>query len=74
MTTETSLLAGEETLHHTMQNYHQVLRRRLIWIGVLLLAILASLILDFTLGPRMGNISRSDSGHPIIINLLAASS
>jgi len=51
MTTETSLLAGEETLHHTMQNYHQVLRRRLIWIGVLLLAILASLILDFTLGP-----------------------
>ncbi len=51
MTTETSLLAGEETLHHTMQNYHQVLRRRLIWIGVLLVAIVASLILDFTLGP-----------------------
>ncbi|QHM74910.1 Hemin transport system permease protein HmuU [Mixta theicola] len=34
-----------------MGRYHQLLRRRLLLIGVLLLAILASLMLDFTLGP-----------------------
>ncbi|WP_312830319.1 FecCD family ABC transporter permease [Pantoea anthophila] len=51
MTTETSLLAGEETRQHSMHSYHRVLRRRVIWIGVLLLAIIASLVLDFTLGP-----------------------
>ncbi|MEN4769602.1 iron ABC transporter permease [Duffyella gerundensis] len=41
MTTDSSPLA----------QYQRVLRRRLLWIGVLLLAILASLLLDFTLGP-----------------------
>ncbi|WP_312055443.1 iron ABC transporter permease [Pantoea brenneri] len=51
MTTESSLLTGTESPEHSVQNYHQVLRRRMMWIGVLLLAILASLILDFTLGP-----------------------
>ncbi|MDF7659457.1 iron ABC transporter permease [Erwiniaceae bacterium L1_54_6] len=34
-----------------MTQYHQVLRQRMLLIGVLVLAILASLVLDFTLGP-----------------------
>ncbi|MDE1184973.1 MAG: iron ABC transporter permease [Pantoea sp.] len=34
-----------------MTHYHQVLRQRMLLIGVLVLAILASLVLDFTLGP-----------------------
>ncbi|MDU4092419.1 MAG: iron ABC transporter permease, partial [Pantoea sp.] len=34
-----------------MGRYHQLLRHRLMMMGVLLLAILASLIFDFTLGP-----------------------
>lgn len=34
-----------------MDRYHQVLRRRMLMIAVLVLAIIASLVLDFTLGP-----------------------
>ncbi|MEZ3499203.1 FecCD family ABC transporter permease [Pantoea sp. KPR_PJ] len=34
-----------------MGRYHQVLRRRMLMIAVLVLAIVASLVLDFTLGP-----------------------
>ncbi|MBU5376177.1 MAG: iron ABC transporter permease [Pantoea sp.] len=34
-----------------MGRYHQVLRRRMLMIAVLVLAIIASLVLDFTLGP-----------------------
>lgn len=51
MTTESSLNGAEEGHQHTLTNYHQVVRRRLFWLGALLTAILASLILDFTLGP-----------------------
>ncbi|MGP6487271.1 FecCD family ABC transporter permease [Duffyella gerundensis] len=47
MTTDSSPLAQPDA----MAQYQRVLRRRLLWIGVLLLAILASLLLDFTLGP-----------------------
>jgi len=47
MTTDSSPLAQPDA----MAQYQRVLRHRLLWIGVLLLAILASLLLDFTLGP-----------------------
>ena len=47
MTTDSSPLTQPDA----MAQYQRVLRRRLLWIGVLLLAILASLLLDFTLGP-----------------------
>jgi iron complex transport system permease protein len=47
MTTDSSPLAQPDA----MAQYQRVMRRRLLWIGVLLLAILASLLLDFTLGP-----------------------
>lgn len=47
MTIDSSPLAQPDA----MAQYQRVLRRRLLWIGVLLLAILASLLLDFTLGP-----------------------
>lgn len=47
MKTDSSPLAQPDA----MAQYQRVLRRRLLWIGVLLLAILASLLLDFTLGP-----------------------
>ena len=47
MTTDSSPLAQPDA----MAQYQRVLRRRLLWIGLLLLAILASLLLDFTLGP-----------------------
>ncbi|WP_419190157.1 FecCD family ABC transporter permease [Duffyella gerundensis] len=47
MTTDSSPLAQPDA----MAQYQRVLRRRLLWIGVLLLAIFASLLLDFTLGP-----------------------
>lgn len=50
MTTESSLITQKDS-HSTISRYRQTLRRRMLWIGVLLLAILASLILDFTLGP-----------------------
>jgi len=50
MTTESSLITQRDS-HSTISRYRQTLRRRMLWIGVLLLAILASLILDFTLGP-----------------------
>lgn len=50
-TTDSMLVAdnGHET--DTMTRYRQVLRQRLLLIGGLSLAILASVILDFTLGP-----------------------
>ncbi|ARF50752.1 MULTISPECIES: FecCD family ABC transporter permease [Pantoea] len=51
MTTESSLIGAEAGHQPILKNYHQVLRRRLLWIGALLVAILASLVLDFTLGP-----------------------
>ena len=51
MTTESSLIGAEEDHQHTLKNYHQVVRRRIFWLGALLVAILASLVLDFTLGP-----------------------
>ena len=34
-----------------MGRYHQLLRHRLLMMAILLLAIVASLVLDFTLGP-----------------------
>lgn len=50
-TTEAALVAEHSNDIDTMTRYHQVLRQRMLLIGVLVLAILASLILDFTLGP-----------------------
>jgi iron complex transport system permease protein len=50
-TTDSALLADNNREADTMTRYRQVLRQRLMLIGVLVLAILASVILDFTLGP-----------------------
>lgn len=50
-TTEAALVAEHSNDIDTMTRYHQVLRQRMLLIGILVLAILASLILDFTLGP-----------------------
>jgi iron complex transport system permease protein len=50
-TTGATLLAENGLETDTMTRYRQVLRQRLLLIGVLVLAILASVILDFTLGP-----------------------
>jgi iron complex transport system permease protein len=50
-TTDATLLAENGPETDTMTRYRQVLRQRLMLIGVLVLAILASVILDFTLGP-----------------------
>ncbi|WP_058969219.1 FecCD family ABC transporter permease [Type-D symbiont of Plautia stali] len=50
-TTDSALLADNGHQTDTMTRYRQVLRQRLMLIGVLVLAILASVILDFTLGP-----------------------
>ncbi|ADU69947.1 iron ABC transporter permease [Pantoea sp. At-9b] len=50
-TTEAALVAENSNDIDTMARYRQVLRQRMLLIGVLVLAILASLILDFTLGP-----------------------
>ncbi|KGT90836.1 iron ABC transporter permease [Erwinia sp. S63] len=50
-TTDSALLAENNREADTMTRYRQVLRQRLMLIGVLVLAILASVILDFTLGP-----------------------
>ena len=50
-TTDSALLAENSHQADTMTRYRQVLRQRLMLIGVLVLAILASVILDFTLGP-----------------------
>lgn len=50
-TTDATLLAENGLETDTMTRYRQVLRQRLMLIGVLALAILASVILDFTLGP-----------------------
>ena len=50
-TTDATLLAENGPETDTMTRYRQVLRQRLLLIGVLVLAILASVILDFTLGP-----------------------
>ena len=50
-TTDSALLAENGHQTDTMTRYRQVLRQRLMLIGVLVLAILASVILDFTLGP-----------------------
>ncbi|MGK3128950.1 FecCD family ABC transporter permease [Pantoea sp. C8B4] len=50
-TTDSALLAENHREADTMTRYRQVLRQRLMLIGVLVLAILASVILDFTLGP-----------------------
>ncbi|MDL4913830.1 MAG: iron ABC transporter permease [Enterobacterales bacterium endosymbiont of Blomia tropicalis] len=51
MTTESSPDAESDQHYSTMFRYQRLLRRRMLWIGVLLLAIVASLVLDFTLGP-----------------------
>ncbi len=48
MTTDPSLTRPEPP---AISHYRRLLRRRLLWTGVLLLAILASLILNFILGP-----------------------
>jgi iron complex transport system permease protein len=50
-TSEAALVAENGNDVDTMTQYHQVLRQRMLLIGVLVLAILASLVLDFTLGP-----------------------
>ncbi|MHC9058901.1 FecCD family ABC transporter permease [Pantoea sp. y20] len=50
-TTDATLLAENGLETDTMTRYRQVLRQRLMLIVVLVLAILASVILDFTLGP-----------------------
>ncbi|MBA0035175.1 iron ABC transporter permease [Pantoea sp. BIGb0393] len=50
-TTDATLVAENGLETDTMTRYRQVLRQRLLLIGVLVLAILASVILDFTLGP-----------------------
>lgn len=50
-TTDATLLAENGLETDTITHYRQVLRQRLLLIGVLVLAILASVILDFTLGP-----------------------
>ncbi len=49
--TDATLVAENGLETETMTRYRQVLRQRLMLIGVLVLAILASVILDFTLGP-----------------------
>ena len=49
--TDSALVAEHGTEADTLTRYRQVLRQRLLLIGVLVLAILASVILDFTLGP-----------------------
>ncbi|QKJ87847.1 iron complex transport system permease protein [Paramixta manurensis] len=51
VTQDPSHYAGKASARGVMGRYHQVLRHRLLIMGVLLLAILASLVLDFTLGP-----------------------
>jgi len=43
--------AGVHQHEGAMDRYHHLLRRRLFFMGVLVLAILASLLFDFTLGP-----------------------
>lgn len=43
--------AGKQQAQSVMGRYHHMLRHRLIMMSVLVLAILASLVLDFTLGP-----------------------
>lgn len=43
--------AGKQQVQSVMGRYHHMLRHRLIMMSVLVLAILASLVLDFTLGP-----------------------
>ncbi|PIF21264.1 MULTISPECIES: FecCD family ABC transporter permease [Pantoea] len=50
-TTDATLVAENGHQADTMTRYRQVLRQRLLLIGVLVLAILASVMLDFTLGP-----------------------
>jgi iron complex transport system permease protein len=50
-TTDSALVAENSHQADTMTRYRQVLRQRMMLIGVLVLAILASVILDFTLGP-----------------------
>ncbi|MDF7651734.1 iron ABC transporter permease [Pantoea sp. Acro-805] len=50
-TTDSALVAENSHQANTMTRYRQVLRQRMMLIGVLVLAILASVILDFTLGP-----------------------
>ncbi|WP_158783598.1 iron ABC transporter permease [Pantoea sp. BAV 3049] len=50
LTHDTGRYATQEQ-NQVMGRYHQVLRHRLLIMGVLVLAILASLLLDFTLGP-----------------------
>lgn len=42
---------GVQRHEGAMDRYHHLLRRRLLFMGVLVLAILASLLFDFTLGP-----------------------
>ncbi|MHB2093512.1 FecCD family ABC transporter permease [Pantoea dispersa] len=49
--TDSALVAEHGTEADTLTRYRQVLLQRLLLIGVLVLAILASVILDFTLGP-----------------------
>ncbi|MBK4785475.1 MAG: iron ABC transporter permease [Pantoea sp. Pent] len=49
--TDSALVAEHSTEADTLTRYRQVLRQRLLLIGVLVLAILASVILYFTLGP-----------------------
>ncbi len=50
-TTDSALMADNRREAETMTHYRQILRQRLLMIGVLVLMILASVVLDFTLGP-----------------------
>ncbi len=50
-TTDSVLIAEHPPEADTLTRYRQVLRQRLLLTGVLVVAILASVILDFTLGP-----------------------
>jgi len=51
VTPDSASCACAKAPEQVMGRYHQLLRHRLMLMGVLLVAILASLILDFTLGP-----------------------
>ncbi|MCP1440378.1 iron complex transport system permease protein [Erwinia persicina] len=51
VTHNTDRYASVQQHEGAMDRYHHLLRRRLFFMGVLVLAILASLLFDFTLGP-----------------------
>lgn len=51
LTHDSARQAGGQQNESVMVSYHRVLRHRMVMISVLMIAIVASLLLDFTLGP-----------------------